>query len=276
MRAVEFNRFGGPEVLEVVADAAHPVLGAGQVEIRVAAASVNPSDCAIRSGYGAEVFRRKGQVGAAQFPQRLGRDLAGVVTAVAPDVAGFGPGDRVYAAPTHATLAEYVCVNAVEVARMPANLDFVAAASLPFVALVSHVGLTPDSSRGRRVIVTRGAGGVGAFAIQLMKAWGAHVATTCSTRNQEFVRALGADVVVDYSRQKVGEALRDYDVVLDGSFDLETELLETLRRDAGAAYVTIVSPKIHLVDEFGLADGLARAEELFEQRSRQQQALGRR
>lgn len=283
MRAVEFNSFGAAhDVLEVVDDARVSPPAPHEVQIRVLAASVNPSDCAIRSGYGKEVFRHKGQVGQSHFPQRLGRDAAGLVNAVGQAVQGFVPGDKVFTAPTRATMAEYINVDAKEVARMPANLDFIAAASLPFVALtawtalVHQVGLGPQQARGKRVVVTRGAGGVGSFAIQLMKAWGAHVATTCSTRNLELVTRLGADVAVDYTRRSVSEVLKDYDVVLDGAFDLEQDMLATLRTGADASYVTIVSPKIRLIDQFGPEEGLQRANALFNERATQQAALGRR
>jgi NADPH:quinone reductase-like Zn-dependent oxidoreductase len=109
-----------------------------------------------------------------------------------------------------------------------------------------------------------------------MKAWGAYVATTCSTRNVEFVRALGADEVIDYTCTRALEALKDYDVVLDSAFDMETDLLKTLKTNASAAYITITSPKVRLADEFGLKEGLRRAEELLTTRVVEQARLGRR
>lgn len=283
MRAVEFRRFGAAaEVLEIVQGVPVPSPAPGEVQIRVLATSVNPSDCAIRGGYGREVFRHKGQVGTQPFPQRVGRDAAGVITAVAPGVDRFKPGDAVFTAPTRATLAEYICADAREVALAPRNLDSLAAASLPFVALTTwtalcrQVGLTAETAAGKRVVITRGAGGVGSFAIQLMKAWGAHVASTCSTRNVDFVRSLGADVVVDVTRDRVSDVLRDYDVVLDGAPDMEADMLAALKSGDGAAYVTIVSPKIRLIDELGVDEGTRRAESLLAQRVAEQRALGRR
>jgi len=283
MRAVELKSFGSAqEVLTVVSDAHKPSPAPGEVLIEVRAASVNPVDCAIRRGYGRDVFRGKGQVGTQAFPIRLGRDAAGVIAALGEHVAGFSIGDRVYTAPTRATQAEFIVADALEVARMPPALDFIQAASLPFVAmtawnaLVGQVGVTPQAARGMRVLITRGAGGVGSFAIQLMKAWGAHVASTCSSRNVEFVRSLGADEVIDYARTRVQEALKDYDVVLDGSFDMETDLLQTLKTHANAAYVSITSPKVRLADEFGLEEGSRRAERLLAARVAEQARLGRR
>jgi NADPH:quinone reductase-like Zn-dependent oxidoreductase len=258
------------------------VPGPGELLINVRAASVNPVDCAIRRGYGKEVFRGKGQVGTEAFPIRLGRDAAGVVADIGDGVAGFSIGDAVYTAPTRAAQADFIVADAAEVAHMPRSLDFIQAASLPFVAmttwnaLVGQVGVTSEAAPGMRILITRGAGGVGSFAIQLMKAWGAHVASTCSTHNVEFVRSLGADEVVDYTRSKVSESLRDYDVVLDGTFDMEADLLRTLKTHAGAAYITITSPKVRLADEFGLEEGLRRAEQLLATRVAEQARLGRR
>lgn len=282
MRAVEFNQFGpAREVLRAVTDAPVPTPAKGEVLVRVCAASVNPSDCAIRSGYGKEIFQHKGQVGPGPFPQRLGRDASGVIAALGEGVRRYGIGSRVFTAPTRATMADYICVDESELACMPSKLDFVEAASLPFVALttwtalVSQVGLRRETTRGKRVVITRGAGGVGSFAIQFMKAWGAHVATTCSTRNVELCRDLGADVVVDYTREKAGAVLNDYDVVLDGAFDMEEEMLSTLKVGAGASYVTIVSPKIRLVDQLGLEEGLKQARILFGKAQNRQAELGR-
>jgi len=283
MRAVELGSFGtARDVLRIVTDAQRPAPGPGEVLIEVHAASVNPVDCAIRRGYGKDIFRAKGQVGEAAFPIRLGRDAAGIVVGLGDGVRQFQIGDRVFTAPTRAAQAELIAVSEAEVAHMPRSLDFVQAASIPFVALtawnalVNQVGVTKSSAPTLRVLVARGAGGVGSFAIQLMKAWGAHVASTCSTRNVEFVTALGADVVVDYKRSSVGATLEDYDVVLDGSFDQESELLGTLKTGADAAYVTITSPKVRLADEFGLEEGLRRADEILAARVAAQAHLGRR
>jgi NADPH:quinone reductase-like Zn-dependent oxidoreductase len=165
---------------------------------------------------------------------------------------------------------------------MPANLSFNEAASIPWVALtawsalVDTVGLDETTTPGKRVIIPRGAGGVGSFAIQLMKAWGAEVATICSTRNVELVRRLGADVVVDYTRQDLAEVLHDYDVAFDTAFDTEAKLLDALKVGADAAYVSIVTPKLRLIDEFGLEEGIVRGDAFLANRKAEQARLGRR
>jgi NADPH:quinone reductase-like Zn-dependent oxidoreductase len=283
LRAIEFRAYGSAaDVLQLVTDAPRPAVQPDEVLIRVLAASVNPVDCAIRRGYGKEVFRSKGQVGSDEFPQRLGRDAAGIVESVPASVTAFKPGDRVYCAPTRATQADLIAVKASEVALMPTRLKFVEAAAIPFVALtvwnalVGQIGLSETSTAGKRILITRGAGGIGSFAIQLLKAWGAYVVATCRTQNVDFVKHLGADLVVDYTKRSMTDTVTDMDIVLDSSFDMEAALLSTLKVGAGASYITIVSPKMRLIDEFGLRDGARRADELLAERVRTQLALGRR
>ncbi len=282
MRAVEFNTYGAARDVLEVANARPPEsLAPDEVLIAVRAASMNPVDCAIREGYGKEVFRAKGQVGDGPFPIRLGRDAAGIVEAVGSSVRQFRPGDAVFTAPTGPAMAERIAVKETEVALKPTGLDFIEAASVPFVsltawnALINQAALSASSAENQRIVITRGAGGVGSFAIQLMKLWGAHVATTCGTVNVDYVRGLGADVVVDRQRQRVSDCLREYDVALNGSFNLEQELLAALKTGSGARYVTITSPKVRLADQFGLAEGLRRADQLLASIQQAQRALGR-
>jgi len=279
MRALEINRYGPPgEVLEINREVQIPSPSVGELLIEVKAVSVNPVDCAVRRGYGREVFRSASATG---FPVRLGRDASGVVAAVGAGVENFRPGDAVWTAPTRATAADYIVVASSEAALMPKNLGFVEAAALPFVAmtvwntLVNQVGLSSNSTLGQRVLITRGAGGIGSFAIQLIKAWGGYVASICSTRNVEFVEKLGADLVLDYLTQPIA-GLRDFDVVLDSSFDKEEELLNALKIDAQATYITITPPKMRLVDEFGLELGSKKADQLLASRRAEQARFGRR
>jgi len=282
MRALEIYRYGtAAEVLHINADAAVPSASADQILIEVKAVSVNPVDCAIRRGYGREVFRTSGEAGQMAFPMVLGRDAAGVIVSVGSNVENFRPGDSVWTAPTNPTSADFIAVSASEAALMPKGVSFVQAASLPFVALtvwnalVNQAGWSPQSFSGKRVLITRGAGGVGSFAIQLVKAWGGFVASICSSRNVEFVKGLGADLVVDYAQQPAPAELRDFDLVLDSSFDKERQLLDALKVNASATYVTITSPKIRLADELGLEVGFQKADELLASRRAEQASLGR-
>jgi reticulon-4-interacting protein 1, mitochondrial len=282
MRAIEFNRFGGVEVLELVTEAPAPTPAAHEILIQVHAASVNPVDCAIRRGYGKDFFRAATQVGSQEFPRRLGRDAAGVVTGVGSAVTSFRVGDRVYVAPPRASIAEFITVDASLAAPMPTNIDFVEAASLAFVAmtawnsLVNQVGLNGANARGKRVFIARGAGGVGSFAIQLVKAWGGYVASTTSTRNVQFVKSLGADRVVDHTIESLADLPKDFDVILDSTFTESDKLLNLLKVNDDAGYVTITSPKMRLEDEFGAEEGGRRSVALFQKHSDAQAALGRR
>ncbi len=280
MRAVLIERFGSAEeTLQIVADAATPVPGPHEVLIRVRATSVNPIDCAVRSGYGAEFFLAKGLM---RLPLIPGRDVAGTIEAVGAEVRTCKVGDSVYAGVTNFATAELIKVPAGWVAPKPSTLSFIEAAALPYAALtawsalVDIVGLGPQTTQGKRVIVPRGAGGVGSFAIQLLKAWGAYVATIVSARSAELVRSLGADVVLDRERDDPGALLHDYDVAFDTAFDMEQKLLGALKVNANAAYVSIVTPKLQLIDRYGLSDGLQRGEQLLAERKAQQAALGRR
>ncbi len=279
MRAAEFNKYGPPgRVIEIREDAPIPDPTDTQILVRVVASSVNPIDCAIRNGYGRELFKRKD---GPEFPIRLGRDVSGYVEAVGKNVSAFKPGDAVWAAILNEAAADYAVAEKAHAAPKPRTLSFQEAAALPYVALttwsalVDHVGLNAENTPGKRVVIPRGAGGVGSFAIQLMKAWGAEVATVCSTRNLDLVKSLGADIAVDYTTTDFSDALHDYDVAYDTSFDTEEKLLGTLKEGTGASYVSIVTPKIHLVDKFGVEEGLKRAEALFDARVAEQEALGR-
>lgn len=280
MRAVQIFEFGPPATaLQIRTDVAEPLVGPGEVRIRVAATSVNPIDCAVRSGYGAKFFLAKGLV---RMPLIPGRDIAGVVESVGDGVTRFAPGDKVWAGVPNFATAELAVAPEAWVAPLPASLSFVEAAAFPFAALtawtalVDIVGLTPETTAGKRVVVPRGGGGVGSFAIQLMKAWGAHVATIVSTRNVELVRNLGADEVVDYIKDDFAAHLFDYDVAFDTAFDTELKLLGTLKTGADAAYVSIVTPKLHLIDQHGLEAGLVAGDRFLAERKAEQTRLGRR
>jgi NADPH:quinone reductase-like Zn-dependent oxidoreductase len=279
MRAIQHSTYGtAADVLRLVTDARVPRPEPGEILIRVHATSVNPIDCAVRGGYGAAYWEK---VGLVKHPHIPGRDVAGRVTAVGQGVTGFKMGDAVWAGTLSGGTADYVAIPADWGAPAPPSLSFVEAGSIPYAiltawaALVDHTGLTPADYAGKRVIVPRGAGGVGSLAIQLLKAWGAEVATIVSTRNIDLVRSLGADTIIDYTCQDVSDHLHDYDVAFDTAFDMEAKLLDALKIGTGAAYVSIVTPKLLLIDQYGLEDGLARGEALLAERVAQQQALGR-
>jgi alcohol dehydrogenase len=156
-----------------------------------------------------------------RLPAVMGNEIAGVVESVGDGVTRFSVGDRVYARVDKNTmggLAEKAVVHEDHLARMPASLEFEAAAAVPLAALTALQALRDELllKNGQRVFISAGAGGVGTFAIQIAKHLGAEVATTASQRGEALVRRLGADIVIDYAHERFEDALRDY----DGAFDL--------------------------------------------------------
>lgn len=213
MKAVLMRKYGDNAVVEV-ADVPRPTLGAGEVLVEVHAASVNPIDFKTRNGDVRMILRY-------ELPLVMGNDLSGVVVERGPGVTEVATGDAVYARLGKRRIgafAEYAAVRVADLAPKPVSLDHVQAASLPLVGLTSLQALRERAhlAAGQKVLIHAGSGGVGTFAIQLAKHMGATVATTCSAKNADLVRSLGADVVVDYKSQRFDEVLSGYDVVLDG------------------------------------------------------------
>jgi alcohol dehydrogenase len=212
MRAAFISKYGPDEKL-VFGDVDIPALGDADVLVEIFAASLNPVDFKIRDGK--MRFLRP-----YSFPFILGHDLAGVVSAVGSKVSRFKKGDKVYSRPRNGrtgSLAQFIAIDENELAHMPKNLTYSEAASLPLVGLTSWQALldTAGMKRGDRVFIQAGSGGIGSFAIQLAKHFGAHVITSTSAGNTDFVRSLGADEVIDYKNQKFEEALKNIDIVFD-------------------------------------------------------------
>ncbi|KXC05554.1 NADP-dependent oxidoreductase [Microbacterium hominis] len=221
------------------ADVPEPTVGPNDVLIAVGAAGLNSLDERIRVG----AFK-------AFLPYRppftLGHDVAGTVIRVGAQVRSFSPGDEVFSrARDHriGTFAERIAVDQADVARVPSSVDLVEAASLPLVALTAWQALVEKGGvkAGQKVLIHGGAGGVGTIAIQLAKHLGAEVATTASAKNAEFVRSLGADIVIDYASRDFSAELSGYDFVLDslGGENL-TRSLRVLR--PGGTAVGIAGP----------------------------------
>jgi NADPH:quinone reductase-like Zn-dependent oxidoreductase len=213
MQAIVQDRFGPPDVLEL-REVDQPEAGQGQVLVRVRAASVNPADWYAMAGIPLlarpQMGLRKPKTG------QVGLDLAGEVAAVGAGVTRFQPGDEVFGAGT-GTLAEYAVASEDALVGKPANLSFEQAAAVPVAGLTALQGLR-DKGRlqpGQQVLVNGASGGVGTFAVQVAKALGAEVTGVCSTRNVEMVGSLGADRVVDYTREDFTRTDRRYDLLLD-------------------------------------------------------------
>ena len=212
MKAVVIHEYGGLEVLKYE-DVQRPEPKEDQILVRVIAAGVNPVDGLIRSGMFAKHEK-------ATFPMILGADIAGVVEKTGSKVTKFKAGDPVFA---YASLksggayAEYALTTEREAAPKPKVLTYVEAAAVPVVALTAWQALIDIAklSAGQTVLIHGGSGGVGTFAIQIAKARGARVIATASTANQDLLKQLGADVAIDYTKQKFEDVAKDVDVVLD-------------------------------------------------------------
>ncbi|XP_030577269.1 reticulon-4-interacting protein 1 homolog, mitochondrial-like [Archocentrus centrarchus] len=278
MSAWVIDQYGSNGVLKYTEEITVPTINsASEVMIKVHAASLNPIDVAMRGGYGAKLLKlRKDPLSVmdddSEFPLILGRDMSGVVVDCGSGVTHFAPGDEVWAAVPpwkQGSLAEYVTLTEYEVSHKPKVLSHIEAASIPYVAntslsaLVNGGGLCRDISSNKRVLITGGSGGVGTFAIQLLKAWGAHVTVTCSQNAVGLVRGLGADEVVDYTAGDVVEQLEmmeKFDIVLDGvGGDTEEWAISLLKPWSGAKYVTLVTPLLLNTDSMGLLDGTLNA-----------------
>lgn len=237
MKAFSIDRYG--KSTGRIGEIAEQSVGAHDVLIQVHASSVNMLDSKIRTGEFKLLLPYS-------FPLTLGNDLAGVVVRVGAAVKRFKPGDEVYARPPEdriGTFAEMIAVNENALASKPANISMSEAASLPLVALTAWQVLveTAQLKKGQKVLIHAGAGGVGTLAIQLSKHLGAVVATTTSTPNVEWVKALGADVVIDYKQQDFDSVLSDYDVVLNSlGADVLAKSLKVLK--PGGQLISISGP----------------------------------
>ncbi|HEY9768499.1 MAG TPA: NADP-dependent oxidoreductase [Coleofasciculaceae cyanobacterium] len=211
MKAIVINAYGNKDVLNYV-DVERPEPKAGEVLVKVHVAAVNPADWKIRDGMG-ESFGFK-------LPLILGGDIAGTIEAVGDGVEIFKQGDTVYGM-TLSSLsggyAEYAVAKADAIVLKPERITFEEAAAIPIAALTAWQAMfdLANLSSGQRILITGASGGVGSMAVQLAKAKGAFVIGTASGKNEQFVRDLGADEFVDYTRQPFEEVIKDMDVVFD-------------------------------------------------------------
>ena len=215
MKAVVYTNYGSPDVLEI-RDVKKPVPNDDQILIKVRAAAVNPLDWHFMEGT-PYIMRLMGTGLRKPKIPRLGVDVAGQVEAVGKNVTQFKPGDEVFGGKTGA-FAEYVCARADRaVVLKPASLTFEQAASIPIAAITALQGLRDKGhvQPGQKVLINGASGGVGTFAVQIAKSLGAEVTGVCSTRNLELVRSLGADHVIDYTKEDFTKSDERYDVILD-------------------------------------------------------------
>ncbi len=216
MKAIVRTAYGSPDVL-ALREIDRPDPKDNQVLVRVHAASVNPLDWHILRGkpflvrlMGFGLLKPKQQI--------LGADVAGRVEAVGKDAAKFAVGDEVFGA-TVGGFAEYACLREDKIVLKPTNMTFEQAAAVPVAGLTALQGLR-DQGRlksGQNVLINGASGGVGTFAVQIAKALGAHVTGVCSGRNLEMVRSIGADDVIDYTRECFWRSGKRYDLILDNA-----------------------------------------------------------
>ena len=249
MKAFTFKRYGkSPDLGFENVD--YPSPAADEILVKVYAAGLNPIDNMIPGGMFKPVLHFK-------LPATLGSDLSGVVISTGSQVTRFRPGDEVFASIFDrgtGSLAEFARVPERLAALKPKNLDHVQAASLPMVSLTSWQAFTERAhlQPGQMVFIPAGSGGIGSFAIQLAKHLGADVATTTSSANEEWVRQLGADEVVDYTKQAFEHVLSGYDIVIG-----------TLRGDSIEKSLNILKPGGKIISLIGPLDvNFARARQL--------------
>lgn len=233
MKAAYIKANGSPDVF-VYGDMPDPVPAAGEVLVDIHAASVNAADWKVRAGgYGTKMT----------FPYILGRDFSGVVSAIGDGVGDLKIGDEVFgvcAAGQEGTYCEKIAIKAAIVAKKPANLSHVEAASLALTGLTAIVCIEEalKLQKGETILVQGGAGGVASFAIQLSKHIGAKVATTCSAANVDYVKSLGADVVIDYNKEDFTKVIRDCDCVFDTvGGDVTMKCFDVLKSGGRAAFI---------------------------------------
>lgn len=242
MKAIVFREYGSSDVLRLE-ELEMPIAGDDEVLVRVRAASVNPLDWRFMRGepYPIRIATGLGK----PKSERLGADLAGQVEAIGRNVTRFKAGDEVFGAIglKPGAFAEHACAQQDALAPKPANLTFEQAAAVPVAALTALQGLR-DSGRletAQKVLINGAAGGVGTFAVQIAKSFGAHVTGVCSTRNVDLVRSTGADRAIDYTREDFTQGRERYDLMFDA---IGNRSLSDLRRvlEARGTYVVVGGP----------------------------------
>jgi NADPH:quinone reductase-like Zn-dependent oxidoreductase len=237
MKAIRIHQYGGPEVLRYE-EAPRPEPGDGEALVRVHAAGVNPIDWKARAGYLSHIAYR--------LPLIPGWDFSGTVESLGPGAGDVTPGQEMHGRADitrNGTYAEYVVVRAKDLVRKPRSIDHLHAAAVPIAGLTAWQALVEPGAmglqKGQTVLILGAAGSVGTLAVQIARWRGARVIATGSTRNGAFLRELGADVFVDYTRDRLEESVRDVDGVLDTiGGETQASALQVLKR--GGVLVSIV------------------------------------
>lgn len=275
MKAWQTHRFGGIDDVLLEEVRVPQLRSPTDVLVKIHAASVNPLDVAMMDGYGRNVIDVLRSIqhcsySPDRFPLILGRDFSGEVVAVGQGVEQFQVGDEVWGATMaghQGSHAEYIAAPSSIISKKPKVLSHLESAAIPYAGLtawaaVRTVGnVSRQTASNKRCLVVGGSGGVGTFAIQLLKAWNASVTTTCSSDAVELLSQLGADYVIDYTSPDFEQQLLQsprFDFILDCVGSQKKPLAtELLRKGRFATYVTVVSPVLKNADDLGLLPGLA-------------------
>ncbi|HZE78486.1 MAG TPA: NADP-dependent oxidoreductase [Nitrososphaeraceae archaeon] len=255
MKSVQINRYGGSEVIEINQSIPEPIVSSGKVLVSVKAASVNPADWKIREGGLQQIIQL-------QFPSTMGMDFSGVIKQVGKGVSNseFNQGDEVYGqagVPNGGSgaFAEMALAKKESIANKPKRLSHAEAAALPLVGVSAWRALAENIalSKGQKILIHGGAGGIGSIAIQLAKHLGAYVATTVSTNDKQFVQELGADQVIDYKTQNFEDMIHDYDAVFDTvGGDTYKRSFKVLKKGSGIIVSMLEQPDPQLMDQHGI------------------------
>jgi NADPH:quinone reductase-like Zn-dependent oxidoreductase len=233
MKAAFFSKMGGPEVMEF-GEVPDPIAEPDQVIVDIYAASVNAADAKVRTGHYAPIT---------EFPSILGRDFSGVVSALGADVDDLKIGDEVFAVCAggqEGAYAEKIAIKASIVARKPDDLTYVELAAVALTGLTALVSIedTLKLQPGEKILIQGGAGGVASLGIQIARHIGAHVITTASPSNHDYVRSLGADEVIDYTTQDFTEVVSACDAVFETvGGDVATRSFAVLKPGGRAAFI---------------------------------------
>jgi alcohol dehydrogenase len=254
VKSAQINKYGGGEVIKINKNTPEPTLSSGEVLVIIKAAGVNPADWKIREGGMQQMITL-------QFPSTLGIDFSGIIKQVGEGISPseFKQGDEVYGQAGvinggSGAFAEEALAKTESITNKPKRLSHAEAAALPTVgvsawkALVENIGL----SKGQRILIHGGAGGIGSISIQLAKYLGVEVATTVSTNDKQFVLELGADVVIDYKSQNFEGLLYDYDAVFDTVGGETYKSSFKVLKKGGIIVSMLEQPNPQLMDHYGV------------------------
>jgi NADPH:quinone reductase-like Zn-dependent oxidoreductase len=244
MKAYYSTKYGGPE-FAYYGDLPDAVVKPGELLIEVKAVSINPVDYKIMHG----IVRI---ISGSKFPRIYGTDFAGTVKEITEGVTGYKKGDRVYGSATiifgkQGALAEMLSVKQEKIRIIPEGMSFEEAASLPVAALTALNGLRRcNAGPGKRVLINGGTGGVGHFAIQIAKAKGSHVTSTCSRSNAELAKRLGAEDVIGYGKEELKNISNSFDVILDAYGKMDYSDICRILKKKGIYASTLFLPTSHI------------------------------